>query len=58
MALTAMRVGPGDTVLINAAAGELGTPAAQLARAGDAQRDVGTGHGRGKVVLTHRSAAG
>ncbi|MFE0136943.1 NADP-dependent oxidoreductase [Streptomyces sp. NPDC059037] len=42
MALTAMRVGPGDTVLINAAAGGLGTLAVQLARAWGATTVIGT----------------
>ncbi|MEW1925248.1 NADP-dependent oxidoreductase [Streptomyces sp. NPDC088360] len=42
MALSAMRVGPGDTVLINAAAGGLGTLAVQLARAWGARTVIGT----------------
>lgn len=42
MALSAMRVDPGDTVLINAAAGGLGTLAVQLARAWGATTVIGT----------------
>ncbi|MEU5956503.1 NADP-dependent oxidoreductase [Streptomyces sp. NPDC047525] len=42
LALGAMRVGPGDTVLINAAAGGLGTLAVQLARAWGATTVIGT----------------
>ncbi|WP_326807353.1 NADP-dependent oxidoreductase [Streptomyces sp. NBC_01775] len=42
MALREMRVCPGDTVLINAAAGALGTFAVQLARAWGAEKVIGT----------------
>ncbi|GAA1828119.1 NADP-dependent oxidoreductase [Luedemannella flava] len=42
MALEAVRVGPGDTVLIHAAAGGLGTIAVQLARAWGATTVIGT----------------
>lgn len=42
LALEAMRLGPGDTVLIHAAAGGLGTIAVQLARALGAATVIGT----------------
>ncbi|WP_306309915.1 NADP-dependent oxidoreductase [Streptomyces lasiicapitis] len=42
MALNALRVGPGDTVLINGAAGGLGTLSVQLARAWGATTVIGT----------------
>ncbi|ATL26603.1 NADP-dependent oxidoreductase [Streptomyces formicae] len=42
LALSAMRVEPGDTVLINAAAGGLGTLAVQLARLWGASTVIGT----------------
>ncbi len=42
MCLREMKVGPGDTVLIHAAAGALGTFAAQLAQAWEASTIIGT----------------
>ncbi|MCR2806928.1 NADP-dependent oxidoreductase [Paenibacillus soyae] len=46
MALEAIGVGPGDTVLINGAAGSLGSIAVQLAKAWGAETVIGTGSER------------
>ncbi|MFH9074400.1 NADP-dependent oxidoreductase [Streptomyces alboflavus] len=51
MALSALGVGPGDTVLINGAAGGLGTLSVQLARAWGATTVIGTASPRNHAHL-------